>query len=413
MAGPSRDRGTGQAWPVLVLPVASGITVGLVGALLGVGLVGYLVVVFGSATATAVVAGRRRRHVARGWRLAAGVAALGLLWWVAGPHGARRPPEPVPAGHRLTLDDGTHLAYDVLGDDIDVAPAPVIFVHGGPGVSTRSADRDALSDLADQRPVVVYDQIGTGASSRLDDPTGYTLHRALADLDALHAGLGIEQAVLIGHSWGGTVAARYAATHPDRVRALVLAAPGSLTLDPAVADDPTLRLTSRQRVDVYGALLRPRELFTYGLTVLDPRLAHDVTGDAEMDRRFAAILARIAPGLFCDPANAGRQPVDGTGHYAHQLPQILPSRPPPLPPDVNVPALVVKPECDYLPWSTVEPYVDRFDADVVVLSDAGHALHLERPQAFTDLVTSFLAGETLEGQVTPTGGRPDAFDGPP
>ena len=44
-----------------------------------------------------------------------------------------------------------------------------------------------------------------------------------ADLDAVRSGLGLEKTALFGHSWGATLALRYALDHPDRVSALVYA----------------------------------------------------------------------------------------------------------------------------------------------------------------------------------------------
>jgi proline iminopeptidase len=47
-------------------------------------------------------------------------------------------------------------------------------------------DLDVFSELADDwHDVVLYDEIGTGHSARLEDPREYTLERDLADLEAL------------------------------------------------------------------------------------------------------------------------------------------------------------------------------------------------------------------------------------
>src|SRR3712207_2805724 len=59
--------------------------------------------------------------------------------------------------------------------------------------------------------VYVYDEVGSGRSSRLEDPRGYTLERDVADLEAIREEIGAKRLVLIGHSYGGTLAAAYAA----------------------------------------------------------------------------------------------------------------------------------------------------------------------------------------------------------
>ncbi len=69
--------------------------------------------------------------------------------------------------------------------------------------------------------VTLYDLRGHGYSEA--PPTGYTSADMAEDLDALLDHLDIEQAHLVGHSFGGTVALHYATLAPRRVRSLVLA----------------------------------------------------------------------------------------------------------------------------------------------------------------------------------------------
>ena len=73
--------------------------------------------------------------------------------------------------------------------------------------------------------VYVYDEVGSGRSSRLEDPRGYTLARDAADLEAIRKKIGVERMVLIGHSHGAAIAAAYAAEHPEHVVKMVLSSP--------------------------------------------------------------------------------------------------------------------------------------------------------------------------------------------
>lgn len=102
----------------------------------------------------------------------------------------------------------------------------VIVLHGGPGGDYRSLL--ALTALADRHHLVFYDQRGAGLSARTttDHLTPTT---ALADLDAFVDHYSPDtRVILIGHSWGATLAAGYLRHHPDRVAAAVLAEPGYL-----------------------------------------------------------------------------------------------------------------------------------------------------------------------------------------
>ena len=66
--------------------------------------------------------------------------------------------------------------------------------------------------------VIRWDQRGCGRSEHRGP---YRLARSAADLGAVHSHLGLEKTALLGHSWGATLALRYALDHPDRVSALV------------------------------------------------------------------------------------------------------------------------------------------------------------------------------------------------
>ena len=95
---------------------------------------------------------------------------------------------------------------------------PLLVCHpGGPGFSGSSLTD--LGGLADSFECLVVDPRGTGSSPAADT---FSQEEYVADLEELRAELGLEQFDLLGHSHGGFVATQYAATHPDRVRRLVL-----------------------------------------------------------------------------------------------------------------------------------------------------------------------------------------------
>ncbi len=73
---------------------------------------------------------------------------------------------------------------------------------------------DALSGYL---RVIRWDQRGSGRSERRGP---YSVAGAVADLDAVRGHFGLAKTALLGHSWGATLALRYALDHPDRVSAL-------------------------------------------------------------------------------------------------------------------------------------------------------------------------------------------------
>lgn len=116
--------------------------------------------------------------------------------------------------------EGGRIWYRQIGSE---PRTPVIIVHGGPGAGSFALK--PLEALADERPVVRYDQLGAGRSEQVRDTALFGIPRFVAELDSLRAALGFERVHLVGQSWGGTLALEYQRANPGRVASLVLASP--------------------------------------------------------------------------------------------------------------------------------------------------------------------------------------------
>jgi pimeloyl-ACP methyl ester carboxylesterase len=97
--------------------------------------------------------------------------------------------------------------------------APLLCLHGGPG-STHNYFAP-LERLADEREVVVYDQLGCGRSTA-DDDVEWSLALFLEELDELRAHLGLRKVHLLGTSWGGMLALEHALAHQESLASLIL-----------------------------------------------------------------------------------------------------------------------------------------------------------------------------------------------
>jgi proline iminopeptidase len=124
---------------------------------------------------------RKAQRLVIGPLVVLGCAAVISLTWLYPGTGVVRP-DPIAGVEWLDLPDGSRLALHVTRAAAATQP-PIIFVHGGPGVADMAHDAAAFAALATDRDVYVYDRIGTGASTRLPDPTGYTTARAVQDLE--------------------------------------------------------------------------------------------------------------------------------------------------------------------------------------------------------------------------------------
>jgi lipase len=130
---------------------------------------------------------------------------------------------PTSAAHTLYLMADAALHVHRFGDP---AGAPVVLLHGVTGHGARWR-RTAETHLAD-RAVLAPDLRGHGRSTH--EPP-WTVERHVADVLGMMDAEGVEQADLVGHSYGGMIGVHLARTAPRRVRRLLL-------LDPAIGLDP-------------------------------------------------------------------------------------------------------------------------------------------------------------------------------
>jgi proline iminopeptidase len=296
----------------------------------------------------------------------------------------------------------------------------VVFLHGGPGIADMAGDAAYFGRLTgDGYDVFVYDQVGTGRSNRLQDPSRYTIAREVADLEAIRQRIGADRMVLIGHSWGGQVAAAYLAAHPDRVARVVFSSPGALApaLDDGSSGGVRGRLPLAGQLRLYALLVRPRVLLGYTLLQVHPRAAHAFVGDAEMDARNDRVYNAGRAGTHCRDAGPGPE-LHGLGFYTYQFPQSAAARPwadpRPALARLATPALVIKGSCDYLSWSSGLAYRHALPrAELVYLHHAGHNAYQDQPAAYLAVVRAFLAGRSLPTPAWTGDAVPADYEGPP
>lgn len=112
---------------------------------------------------------------------------------------------------------------------------PVLFVHGNGADLTQW--RAQLDHLRKSRRAVALDLHGYGKSE--GSPSGdFSLDSMVRDILAVADATGLRRFVIVGHSYGGTVVAAFAAKHPDRLAGVVFAdAAGNVQVPPKEAAD--------------------------------------------------------------------------------------------------------------------------------------------------------------------------------
>jgi proline iminopeptidase len=164
----------------------------------------------------------------------------------------------------------------------DGAGFPLLLLHGGPGLTDYMAQLDAETPGYRR---IRYQQRGTKPST-LDGP--FTVARHVADAIAVLDELGIERAIVAGHSWGGHLAPQLAIAWPNRVAALLIIDPPGSEGDGgliAAAGELEARIlpANRARAD---------------------ELTHYLAAHAATDDDVTETVALRWPGYYADPATA-------------------------------------------------------------------------------------------------------------
>lgn len=258
-----------------------------------------------------------------------------------------------------TLDVAdARIAYTALGNG-----RAVVLIHGW-ALSRREWD-DQIAALSANYRVIAYDRRGYGKSTGFADPTADP-----GDLRALLDTLHIRSAVLVGHSAGADVAARFAAAMPQRVDALVLYGAGGPPDFPVPSREPGFELVK--------ALAR-----TQGLDSM---------------WKVVEALPMFLPGAHRSAATAARLDSILAGYNGRDILEDHPASgtfpPTPLAAMLQwrMPVLLISGERESPRWHLVTDSLTRWmpNARKVVIAGGGHGVHLDEPAAFNSALIDFL-----------------------
>jgi len=286
---------------------------------------------------------------------------------------------------------GARLAYRVMGDG---PGTPALFIHGGPGSS--SCDfAYSMGALLDTRPVVLYDQVGSGYSSRipteqLDEFTDFA--RFLEEIDALRAELDLDELHLVGSSWGSAVALEYLLEgNAQGVLSVTFAGPYFSTERWIDDTDRLVASLSESSREAIAAAVESGDFETEAFQ--------------EANAEFMSNYGIRTPLDQIDWVDCDFEPTGNSGLYEHmwgpsefvstgllrdydRIERLT---------EVTLPTLFILGEFDEPSPETVAEYQSMVTgSQIEIIPDAGHASNVDQPEIFNDVLVRFLS--SVEGR---------------
>jgi proline iminopeptidase len=278
---------------------------------------------------------------------------------------------------------GGRIAFRVMGEG---PGTPVLVIHGGPG-SSSCIYPSTLTGIAEHRPVVMYDQLGTGHSDRITDLEELAVvPRFAEEVTAIREELGLDELHILGHSWGGSVALEYLLREdPTGVRSVILVGPLVGTerwLQDA--NDLVARLSEESRSAIHEAIASgdfATESFArantefmgeFGVRDVDAYQAIEECrvrppGDSNLYEYMWGPSEFVSTGTLRD--------YDRVGDLAL----------------LDLPVLFLVGEFDEARPETMREFMQLVPgSSLTVIPDAGHVSNVDQPEAFNAAVNDFL-----------------------
>jgi proline iminopeptidase len=335
--------------------------------------------------------------VAGGWL---GLTAVLLIRFFPAVNAPYREPAPLPNMQFWELPTGSRIAYTRVAAEGQAQPTPIVFLHGGPGWVILPGDVAFYSQLAQVGfDVYLYDQIGSGRSGRLTDLRQYNTSRHVADLEAIRQQIGAARLILIGQSWGNTLLADYMAAYPEHVAKAIFSSPG------AIWDVGRFKVNYAGTAEIAstGASLPPlRVLASVLLVARNPALVQQIVPERDLISFFNTLPGKNQLSQnYCrgDETKVPDIEIIGTNQYVNRLTfASQESYPDPRPAlrQNQTPALIMRGECEFLPWEVAYEYQETLpNATLLSIPHAGHALYGAQPELVLSVIEAFLLERPL------------------
>jgi len=276
----------------------------------------------------------------------------------------------------IISNNRVQLSYKTFGKG-----KPLLIINGGPGMNSEgfSAIAEELSKFSYQ--TITYDQRGTGKST-IENPNSenITMDLMVEDMENLRKHLKLEKWSILGHSFGGIMAAYYATKHPDRIDKLIFSSSGGVNMKFTSYLAKTLNnnLSKTQR----DSLAYYQRKIDNGDTTMETRLkrANNLANAYVYDKSKAPLIAQRLTQINYDVnglviENLHKIKFDCTNSFK----------------DFKQPVLVIQGKNDIITTDTAKEIADAFpNSKLVLLDNCAHYGWLDAKEVYLRSIQKFL-----------------------
>lgn len=278
----------------------------------------------------------------------------------------------------LSLED-TRLFYEVIGTG-----APIVIVHGGPGLD-HSYLQPGMDVLAARNTLIYYDQRGTGRSDAELDSSVVNLDAFVDDIDVLRQVLDYEKITVLTHSFATLIGIEYARRYGDNLTALILMNPS----------EPGTRFADQTRTRQAAVTTEEDQLEMQELAATEAFSARDAATLSQVYRvtfrsafRDRSRIDELEMDLSERTAKNGQAVArllgeslgmtDGAVNWWDRLA------------DISAPTLVLHGRYDIPPVAMAQALSDALPSGSLVVLNSGHFPYIEDAGGLTSAIVSFL-----------------------
>jgi proline-specific peptidase len=280
-------------------------------------------------------------------------------------------------GEGFITVQGGKVWYRIIGNG---DKTPLLVLHGGPGFS--STYLKPLEVLGDDRPVIFYDQLGSGKSDRPHDSTLWTVARFTDELEKIRRELKLDEVHIFAHSWGTILATEYLARTPRGIKTIVFASP-AISVERWLADANRLKQDLPEAVrdslninEKRGTTNSPG--YTAATEAFYRQHVCRIPYPVEVSETFAEINMEVYGTMW------GNNEFTCTGNLrSFDRSEVLKK--------IDVPVLFTCGAFDEATPSTTRWYASQVPhAQIAVVPDASHMTMNEKPEAYPVIIREFL-----------------------